>query len=729
MKANEQLLLEFWRDRVQFTIPIYQRLYSWTDEPCHALWDDLLRIATNPASHPHFIGSVVAVASADDPSVRVPRVSIIDGQQRLTTLMLLMIAIRDALRAAAPEDPIAAEITATYLTNADTEDASRMKLVLTRSDSDTLACLVNGGPIPVDASKQIMANFRFFESRLRSSGVSPAAIYNGLTRLSIVRIELTLGQDHPQRIFESLNATGQELTQSDLVRNFLLMNLEHDVQREVYLAYWHPMEQRFQKAGDPALFDQFLRTYLTMRDGVAPATGKVYAAFKQYAAAQTGSNSIQIAKELAAYGDYFARIALGKDDSLVLARHFADFRTLKMDIAYPFILALYGDYAAGRITLDNFCAILTMVESYLARRMVCGLPSNALSKMFPTFISRLKSSTPVSSVAGAFARLRDKRRFPSNAEFTTALTTHDLYHHVRPLYLLGKLENHGRKEMANLEGLTVEHILPQNPSLRRDWLTMLGPDDAGSIQARYLHTLGNLTLTAFNSQMSDREFTYKRDSDLGFRKSPLYLNDGLRDLQQWTPVEIEARANVLTTRALAVWPDNDAPQGTEFDSTPEDVIGRPTRRPRGERPTATRAERRVARVGREERARGEYRPIAEHLETAGSFAPLLSELIARMELLGPNITHRSVTKYVSFQVPGMTNGTFVYIKPFIQHEPEVYLKAPPGFLQDPLGLCQPHQKMGRPDQTVKIRVPFEQIDDLMTLVHQNYQRLLAQARR
>jgi predicted transport protein len=351
-----------------------------------------------------------------------------------------------------------------------------------------------------------------------------------------------------------MNSTGKELSQADLIRNFVLMGLDPELQTRLYEDYWRPMERVFGQEAYGTHFDGFMRHYLTVRTGEIPREREVYEAFKDHArTAPVLSAGIEaLVKEIRAFARYYCAMALGRESDAALGAAFHDLRELKVDVAYPFLLELYDDYSKSALRSADFLAAVRLVEAYVFRRAICAIPTNSLNKTFGTFGKALKKDRYLESIQAHFLMLPSYRRFPGDDEFRRDLHTRDLYNFPRRSYWLRRLENHGRKERVVLDEYTIEHILPQNPELPRAWRQALG-DDWQRIQQQWLHTLGNLTLTGYNAEYSDRPFAEKRDMAGGFKDSPLKLNAGLGQLDAWDEEAIQKRAGRLADIALSVW--------------------------------------------------------------------------------------------------------------------------------------------------------------------------------
>ena len=556
MKATEINLLKFLKQPNQFVIPIYQRTYSWTIKQCEQLWQDVLRAAQKESASGHFMGSIVYIEAGLYQVASVPQLLVIDGQQRLTTISLLLTAFRQAIAASdEPLDITCRKLENYFLFNNEEEGSERYKLLLTKSDRETFIRLIEDREIPSDHSQRILDNYQYFETQIRKSGIDLNQLYRGLGNLLIVNIALERDRDNPQLIFESLNSTGLDLSQADLIRNYVLMGLPPKEQESLYKNYWYPMEESFEAAGQSDQFDRFMRDYLTLqsKSGTIPKVSDVYSSFKSYLDRQIGVPMVDIMSTVYRYSKYYARLALEQEPDLDIKRALADINTLRVDVAYPFLLEVYEDYAEAVLSKDEFVEILRLIESYVFRRAICGIPTNSMNNTFATLGREIDRDRYLKSLKLALTRKNSYRRFPSDQEFRQALTVKDIYNFRGRLYLLRKLENYKRsKELVETDNYTIEHILPQNPQLSEAWQQSLG-EHWKEIQATYLHTIGNLTLTGYNSEYSDRPFQEKRDMEGGFRVSPVLLNQGLGQLEEWGEAEIKARAAKLADWALQLW--------------------------------------------------------------------------------------------------------------------------------------------------------------------------------
>ncbi|WRE01047.1 DUF262 and DUF1524 domain-containing protein [Helicobacter pylori] len=551
MKADAIKLLDFIgkSQEKQFVIPIYQRVYSWGKEHCEQLWDDIIKTGGNDQIEGHFIGSIVFVHDGIY-TTNYNELLIIDGQQRLTTITLLFIALRDYLN---DEDEFLEKfsrqkIRNRYLINSDEKGDKKFRLILSEPDRDTLLSLIDKDRRkPSEPSLKIMENFKLFEEWIRKNTDKLETIFKGLDKLMVVEISLERGKDNPQLIFESMNSTGKDLTQTDLIRNYILMGLEPEKQKIFYKKYWRAMEEDFKQ--NETLFNQFVRHYLTIKTGKIPIEKRVYEAFKDYQQKE-GIEIEDLLKDLQKYCGFFCQIVFKKEADKDLNKALSFLVDLEMDVIYPLLLELYSDYIDGVLSKADFIPIIALTESYIFRRAVCGLGTNSLNKVFPSFTKRIQKNEYFKSLKAHFGYLTEKQRFPNNDEFKKLFITIDFYHFQKREYFLERLENFDTKEPVNTQECTIEHIMPQK--LTKEWKRDLG-ENFEAIHDKYLHTIGNLTLTGYNQEYSNKSFQEKRDMENGFKQSSLRLNQSLKDLESFDEKEIEKRANDLADWALKIW--------------------------------------------------------------------------------------------------------------------------------------------------------------------------------
>lgn len=693
MKASEAQLLQFLRGPKQFIIPIYQRSYSWTLKECQQLWSDILRVARDETLSSHFIGSVVYVERGLYQVSSVPQLLVIDGQQRLTTLSLLVTALGRAAKASGNETEVShRRLNNYYLFNPEEDGLLRYKLLLTESDRDTLLRIIDEQAPPEQPSRRIVDNLQFFEDQIQASGIDLSQLYAALQKLIIVDIALNRDHDNPQLIFESLNSTGLDLSQADLIRNYVLMGLSPNQQELLYMTHWRPMEQRFGHSDYVALFDRFMRDYLTLKTRQIPNVREIYQAFKAYAASSASGSIEEIVADIHRFSQYFVNMALERDPDPSIRAVFKNINELTVYVAYPFFLELYADYDAGVISRDELVAIVHVVESYIIRRAICGIPTNSLNRTFQTLGREIDRHHYVESSKAAFQLMESYRRFPTDEEFKREFAQRDIYTLTnRRNYILRKLENFDSREVVRVEACTIEHIMPQNENLSPAWRNDLGPEWK-RIQDTYLHTVGNLTLTLYNPELSDRPFQQKRDMKGGFRDSNFRLSRDLVDLDSWTEPEIIDRSERLAALALRVWP---AP------SLSDEAIDRYRNKPK-------------AGAG----AVAEY-TLDNHPHLTGPMLDLFELLRSRLLDLDPSVTEDILKLYIAYK----TTTNFVDVVPQ-KNRLRLSLNLEFSEIDDPRGWCKDVSNVGRwgnGDVEVGLSSPG-QLDYIMFLVHQSFVR-------
>ena len=549
MKATDQPFSSIIEGNKQFKIPVFQRDYRWTSAQCAQLWTDLTRNHT--ADRGHFIGSIVCIAG--EAAAAFGRWLVVDGQQRLTSLTLLMIALRDHIRSTgwtgADEDsPTPERIDAYFVQNMHQPGDRRYKLLLRRTDDATLRALVDESARPEPFSTLVVDAYEYFRSLVQDC--DPGLIYREVSRLNVVDVTLDQRFDDPQQVFESLNSTGLDLGQSDLTRNYLLMRLDEPEQTRLYEKYWSNVERNFR--GSDGGMDSFLRDYtaLEIRTSRQIRHDRIYDTFKKTFDYSRGNDNLEfriadIDRSAEHYAAFYVR---PRED-----RPFADrLRRLRQhgDAAALLVMRLYAFHDSGALSTEDFLESLLLIESYLVRRAVCGLQTRNYWSVFAGIAFKLTNQSPFVDLKVALVR-QDAYEFPSDVAFERALLEDDIYHRRICLYLLKQLENSGQAEVSRVDAYTIEHIMPQG--LSKSWRDMLGPDWR-EIHKEWLHRLGNLTLTAYNSMYSNRPFEEKREMRGGFNESAVRLNKFVREQREWTVEQMRSRGRRLVSRALEIWP-------------------------------------------------------------------------------------------------------------------------------------------------------------------------------
>ncbi len=548
MEAAEAKIQKVLEGNKQFLVPHYQRPYSWQEAQWKVLWHDIVELSDDDDPKPHFLGSIVTSPARSVPEGIEKRL-LIDGQQRLTTIVLLLVLIRDL----ASERGLAkiAERIGDLVTNRHEDGHDRYRLLPTQgevpaeSDRENLIRLIDktsgahGGRISEAA--------KYFGGKLRRADAPDLdmlyrVIVGKLTLVSIVLDE----KDNPHRIFESLNGKGRPLSQADLIRNYFFMRINEKAHERLYLDFWRPMQQRL---GEDHLTD-FVRHYLT-RSGERVRETDVYAALKTKIDADNERPPEEHLKEIAAFAEHY-EVLLYPEKAVTKAiqERLERLNRLEVTVAYPLLLASYADFMDGQLTGAEFCRMLDCLENFLVRRFVCGIPTHGLNKIFAPLYSQARVAD---DFVGAIEKnLGAQRGYPHDEVFREHLAEARIYGSGERLrkakFILERLAAHDEKEIVPANTLTIEHVMPQ--TLTDGWKADLGPTWQEDHE-RFLHTLGNLTLTAFNSELGNLSFPEKQ---VRLADSNVSLNRYFRQFERWNTAEIESRAEVLAEIAVAIWP-------------------------------------------------------------------------------------------------------------------------------------------------------------------------------
>jgi uncharacterized protein with ParB-like and HNH nuclease domain/predicted transport protein len=698
MRADATKFLNFLHKANQFVIPIYQRNYSWDEKQCQQLWEDILRVGSNETIPLHFVGSIVYVHSSQSTVAVSAPLLVIDGQQRLTTLTILLEALARALGENEPLDGFSEKkIRNKYLSNPDENDDRHYKLLLSDTDKDSLMALIRGAELPKNHSLRIKENFEFFTEKLSEKNTSIEQVCRGIAKLMIVDIALERDQENPQLIFESMNSTGKALSEADLIRNYILMGLEPTLQSSIYVDLWRPMELDFGQEAYGDQFDDFMRHFLTLKTGDIPRLSEVYEAFKEYSVkyfAEDG-NVRDLVSDIRKYARYFVAMALDGERNPKLKPLFDElFKSLNYSVAYPFLMEIYSDFEAGIIEESDFIEIIKLVESYVFRRSICQIPTNSMNKTFAEFTRHIDKADYLSSLKGHFYQLKSYRRFPSDEDFKSALLYRDVYNFYHRTYLLRKLENFGKKEFVSVENYTIEHVLPQNPNLGIEWQKELG-EDWKAVQERYLHTIGNLTLTGYNSEYSDRPFSEKKTMKGGFLESPLKLNKIIAAQEKWNESAILDRANQISGEILKIWPSPNLSQ---------DEIAKWAKAPESEKQQTT------------------YSIEDHEYLTRPNVRQLFDALRAEVMKMDPEVSETFLKYWIAYKV----NTNFVDVVPKAKGlRLSINMKYPE--ISDPAGMTEDISEKGRWGNG-DVSVHYRKLEDLpyiMGLIRQSYEKQLS----
>lgn len=556
MKAVENKLIRFLEGHDKsFVIPVYQRNYDWNKANCRQLFNDLIDVIQKKRKS-HFFGSIVYLYN-DENDDNGQELMIIDGQQRITTVSLLMLALVHIKE----EFKINEELDINLLTNeyliGKYNQKEKVKLKPVKNDAAALKCLFEKD-FKAHSNSNIVTNYLFFKEQLKETSIPLNDIFSAIKKLDVVDIKLKVSEDNPQLIFESLNSTGLDLSEADKVRNFILMKLPSNKQNEYYEKYWNVIEKNTKYN-----VSNYIRDYLTYKERKIPNISKVYSVFKEYVLNNALSTE-EILKDLLIFSEYYKCIIEANHQNKKINEILTYLNKLDITVAYPFLIELFHDYYRNRIISDDdLLLILLIIESFLVRRLICEIPTNALNKIFMTLGRDIKNFNDykekyIDVLKYIFSQKRSSQRFPTDEEINEKMLLKNLYNmnSKNNMHILERLENFKNREVIDLQKLlaenklTIEHIMPQ--TLSSTWKKELG-ENYENIYSTYLHTIGNLTLTAYNSEMSNKSFLEKKSIEGGFLNSKLYLNEYIKQQNTWNENTIKERASILIKKSLEIW--------------------------------------------------------------------------------------------------------------------------------------------------------------------------------
>lgn len=544
---------------VQFVIPVYQRNYDWTTNECNQLVNDILSIEKDDRGT-HFIGSIVFIHEGTYSTSEVQELVIIDGQQRLTTINIFYVA----LYRFAKENNLVKESEMLYnmfLVNQYVKnETSKLKLKQTDTNSLAFKAIMNSTENQFNSYSNVIENYNFFRDVINEDNFQ--TIINGLKRLIFVEISLERGKDDPQRIFESLNSTGLELTQSDLIRNFILMDLEPKEQNKVFENIWNPIEENARDLSKQnSLVSDFIRDYITLKTKKIPNKNKVYIEFKKLYAQKSDDDFNQELENIKQLSFHYKKLINPNTISdHKLRKEIEYISRLEINVAFPFLLQVFDDSENGIIDSETLLKVVKLIQSYAWRRFVVGLPTNALNKIFMTLYSEIDHEEYYDSLEIALIRKKQGGKFPTNEDLRIALQDKDLYNikAKNRNYMFELLENYNNREYVDTsnEKITIEHIFPRNPN--EDWKKTMSETEYALFKDRYLNTIGNLTLSGNNGALSNKSFSSKKEmnndgGEQGYKYSRLWLNHYLKEINNWSIKEYNDRSEFIYERFLSIW--------------------------------------------------------------------------------------------------------------------------------------------------------------------------------
>lgn len=542
---------------IQFVIPVYQRNYDWTEKHCKVLLNDIIEAGKNKKEH--FIGSIVYV-NDNKPATSVKELIVVDGQQRLTTITLIYLRLYRLLDGIGNE-PLKNKIYKQYLINefANTPD-KKIKLKPTANNDKALKHIYDNVKISHNEKSNIIDNYTYFENNITENNYKE--VLDGLSYLNIIDMALDRNIDDPQRIFESLNSTGLALSQGDLIRNYILMKLNSKEQEEIYEKYWEYIEKDAKdESKNENMVSDFIRDFMTSEYNKIPNKSRVYEEFKEKFSIvnlNVIKNYLGVLKEYASY--YNKLLNPKKENDKDISLKLDNIKSLEVNVSYPFFLKIYKDYNDKIIDKEKFIYIIDLIESFVFRRFICDVPTNAMNKIFMTLYRQIDKNNYVKSLEEYLCKLEFSLKFPKDEEFISKFKEKNIYESIaqkKKMYLFNKLEQGLGKEVVdfNKTDLTIEHIFPQNPD--GAWEEDLTEEEY-SIAEKNLHKIANLTLSANNGALGNKRFIEKKNMNIdngqqGYIYSSLWLNEYLKQIEEWKPKNIEERFEKIKERFLQVW--------------------------------------------------------------------------------------------------------------------------------------------------------------------------------
>lgn len=562
MKASPLQLSKFLQKQdTQFVIPIYQRNYDWEEEHCKQLLEDIIEVGKAPKDEArvHFIGSIVYVCNDEYTTDEIEQFVIIDGQQRITTITLLLIALYHYAKEHG-DSRLSDTILEYYIINKNADDDEfKVKLKATENNDKDLHFLLNNLPITNIRYSNIKNNYNFFKNNITEENRS--IIYEGFKRLLFVEIRLERGKDNAQKIFESLNSTGLDLSQADLIRNYILMGLEPSEQSRLFIKYWENIEQHTKYNGKSYISD-FIRDFLTIKRCEIPNKDSVYATFKKEYRIETMESIEPVLNELLNYSSiYQMLISPDTIEDKDIRKEIEYIKYIEINVSYPFLLQLIDDYNCRIIDKTALVNILKFVQTYACRRFILDLPTSAFNKVFMILHRQIDSANYEKSIYQYVLTRNGKNRMPSDVEIRNYLADKDIYNakSKMKMYILERMENYGSKEIVTIIGnsdITIEHIFPQKPD--DSWAQYLSEKEYEKFSNLYLHTIGNLTLSGNNGALGNKSYAEKKTmnkngKEQGYIYSRLWLNRYLSEINEWNTDSYKIRTDILIKRFINIW--------------------------------------------------------------------------------------------------------------------------------------------------------------------------------
>ncbi len=543
MHADAVELKKILDANLQMIVPIFQRPYSWEKEQVKTLWEDIIKLYDANNNAKHFLGPIVR-SEASASSVDTRRLYLIDGQQRIITLMVLLACIRNSIKDENKE--IAEKIESGYLVNSLEKADNYYKLVPSEGDRNVFKAIIKGDDLG-DVKSKLKDTFEFFSKKLKETKFDLEKL-RGIIINNLILVNIDVGkEENPYLIFESLNAKGTPLTQADLIRNYIFMKIgNEDKQKKLYSEFWRPMEGLLKND-----LENFFWRY-TLKDGTFVKIQRTYANLKSEFETNNGKNAEDELKKLNLYSKYYKRLIEPENElNEELRKRFIRHNRWEIRTEYPFLLNIYKDYVNSEISIEQFCEILDIIESFVIRRFFSRYPTNKLNTLFISLYKNLDKQNIINSLKKLL-----QNDCPDDEQFKEGIINFPIYSsgaEKTSLILETIEESFHHKEPIRTENLQIEHIMPQSggntENLPQDWKTMLG-NNYESVYSKYLHTLGNLTLTGYNQELGMKSFENKKRL---LRESHLELNKYFANITTWNETEIVRRAEALAKIALSIW--------------------------------------------------------------------------------------------------------------------------------------------------------------------------------
>jgi uncharacterized protein with ParB-like and HNH nuclease domain len=558
MKVEQLKITALFNKKVQFVIPIYQRNYDWKIAQCKELLNDICDAEKNKINH--FVGSIVYIHDDIYSVEDIDELVIIDGQQRLTTINILYVALYRFAKENNMQEKN--EIYNVFLTNQYAKDESyKLKLKQTDFNAKAFQAIIDEKEGQLEKYSNVKENFCYFKEIITQDNFSK--ILEGLKRLVFVAIGLERGKDDPQRIFESLNSTGIDLSQSDLIRNFVLMDLKAEDQNRIYKNIWEIIEENAQyKSGAESKVSDFMRDYITLKTKNIANKNKIYYEFKKRYSKKDKEDfelELENIKKFSYHYNKFINPETVSDQEI--KKELCYISRLEINVVFPFLLQIFEDFENKIIDKTTLIKILKLIQSLVWRRFIVDAPTNALGKIFMTLYGKINHDNYLKSLEDALLSNKGISRFPMDAEVRSELLTKDLYNITKKNkdYLFELLENYNNREIVVTTDslITVEHIFPRNP--HKDWKNNLSTDEYRDFIENKLNTIANLTLSGNNSALGNLPFIAKRDKnednkEQGYKYSRLWLNDYLKKQDRWNIKKYHERFEIIYERFLKIWP-------------------------------------------------------------------------------------------------------------------------------------------------------------------------------